>query len=243
MNRSLLLLSTFSCAFFLVACNNSDTSAAHDVNATVSDTASPEAVSNNTGTALVDDYAPEGAAKGNYVNSAKLDGVELASSVNIQTLPEGFWAGVVSQEKTGVCDYEEGDENIVNLEYKNKKVALWFDPGYKPDITSDQYRKEDAEVTIDLEGVDLQGFTELRLDNVLIKPTLTFDEFKKLFPLSAARDSYNTDDAGDADALYGVAFGNLTQWQEPGGDMRRGITFHFKNGKLIKLSVAHPFDC
>jgi hypothetical protein len=120
-----------------------------------------------------------------YVDSVKLDGMEVARPVNIQSLPKAFWTGIVIQNEV----FEPCTANYeVYIEYKNRKIRLEFFPELNSGLDLDkvfakktgQYMKYPLKAQVWVKWNDMQGFTEsLEVGNHLIKPDLTFDEFKK----------------------------------------------------------------
>ncbi|GHU39976.1 hypothetical protein AGMMS50289_00770 [Betaproteobacteria bacterium] len=185
------------------------------------------------------------------VSSVKLDGVELAKPVNIQTLPKVFWKGGVTQEIWWAGCTANGE---VYLDYKNKNVKLEFFPEENEGIGFEKifdkkigyYKNYPLHARVWVKWGDIQGFTEsLKLDQHQIKADLSFDEFKKMFPVSAERGhEFNKDDPEripDAHRYF-VAIGKY----DPGDDAppyMSTVNFLFKDGKLIALEIFQGIAC
>jgi hypothetical protein len=246
MKRSLLLLSCLSIALFFIGCDGEVIGVVPDTtDTTLSDTTSndAEAVIGNEEERIASDF----------VTSVKLDGVELTGSVNIQKFPRTFWAGGLTKYVV-ISGCIPGGE--IHIDYKNKAVSLEIYKGENININqedwdkifadekSDLYREYPLEALVYISWSDMRKFTEsLSVDGKLIKPDLTFDEFKRTFPVSAAHgeEAYNDADRELSGAYsYSVMIGENARFFEM---YSARIVFVFKDGKLLNLSILQTNNC
>jgi hypothetical protein len=191
-------------------------------------------------------------SKLDFVTSVKLDGVELASPVNIQSLPAAFWGDGVTTD-VGISECTGNGE--VNIEYKNKKVVrleFFSEENQNLNLNWDQvfaekdaYKNYPLKARIWISWDDMQGFTEaLKVGGKLIKPGLTFDEFKKRFPVSAQDEAaYCTERPGDSQD-YAVLIGApVAGFQVDELAYVAHVRFAFKHGKLFQLFIFQGIAC
>ena len=192
-----------------------------------------------------------------FVTSVKLDGVELAQPVNIQKLPKAFWVdGITKMSWVSECS-ANGE---VYIDYKNRSVKLEFFPEDNPGIDLDgmftkktkPYRKYPLKAQIWVDWKDMRGFTEsLKVDDKLIKPDLTFEEFKRIFPVSAAY-KYPLDELLYEHAYPGEEWSGAHMHDVTIGESdpdiieppyMGSVRFFFKAGKLVKLQILQGIAC
>ena len=91
---------------------------------------------------------------------------------------------------------------------------------------------------------NMNAFTEsLKVGNVVIKPNMTFNQFKTFFPISAQKSEAHFKNLYMQEGTYHVLVINIpiSEVEEP--PYVPSVAFTFKKGKLNKLAILSGVAC
>ncbi|MDR1461579.1 MAG: hypothetical protein LBI68_00290 [Azoarcus sp.] len=183
--------------------------------------------------------------------SVKVNGVELSGAVSTEVLPANFWEGKLESINFYGCT---ANYNI-RLDYKDKKATLEIFSEDNPKIDLEKifsqqeydHKKHPVKARIWLDWFDMKEFSDLlEIDGRIIKPDITFKQFKQMFPASAksGEDYSDAERAVEGGKIYFVMLGEDTESQDAESRWYdQSVAFVFKNEILIGIALRQGIAC